>query len=219
MKAKTTHLAHLVALLATAATTGFALPAVAQDDVQAPTPSPPEPAVEDEEIEEVIVTGRYKAAATDIVSERLESSVPVDMLDAALIARVGDSNVASALRRLPGVTLVQNQFVYVRGLGERYSSTQLNGAIIPSPDLTRNVLPLNIFPAEIIDSLSVSKGYSPELPAGFGGGNIDIRTKAIPEDSQFSVTINTGWNTESLSLIHISEPTRLRLKSRLPSSA
>jgi hypothetical protein len=196
MKAKKSHLAHLVALLATAVTTGYALPASAQD-VQAPTAPPPEPAVEEEEIEEVVVTGRYKAAATDIVSERLESSVPVDMLDAALIARVGDSNVASALRRLPGVTLVQNQFVYVRGLGERYSSTQLNGAIIPSPDLTRNVLPLNIFPAEIIDALSVSKGYSPDLPAGFGGGNIDIRTKPIPEDAQFSVSVNTGWNTES----------------------
>jgi outer membrane receptor protein involved in Fe transport len=151
----------------------------------------------DQVIEEVVVIGRYKAAATDIVSERIESDVPMDFLDAEGISRVGDSNVASALRRVPGVTLVQNQFVYVRGLGERYSSSQLNGAGVPSPDLTRNVLPLNIFPAEIIDALSVQKGYSPDLPASFGGGNIDIRTKAIPEDRVFSAKINTGWNTES----------------------
>jgi TonB-dependent receptor len=148
-------------------------------------------------VEEVVVIGRYKAAATDIVSERIESEVPMDFLDAEGISRVGDSNVASALRRVPGVTLVQDQFVYVRGLGERYSSNQLNGAGVPSPDLTRNVLPLNIFPAEIIDALSVQKGYSPELPASFGGGNIDIRTRAIPEDRVFSAKINTGWNTES----------------------
>lgn len=147
-------------------------------------------------VEEVVVIGRYKAAATDIVSERIESDVPMDFLDAEGISRVGDSNVAAALRRVPGVTLVQNQFIYVRGLGERYSSSQLNGSAVPSPDLTRNVLPLNIFPAEIIDALSVQKGYSPELPAAFGGGNIDIRTKAIPEDRQFSVKLNTGWNTE-----------------------
>jgi len=148
-------------------------------------------------VEEVVVIGRYKAAATDIISERIESDVPMDFLDAEGISRVGDSNVAAALRRVPGVTLVQNQFIYVRGLGERYSSNQLNGAGVPSPDLTRNVLPLNIFPAEIIDSLSVQKGYSPDLPAAFGGGNIDIRTRAIPEDRVFSAKINTGWNTES----------------------
>ena len=85
----------------------------------------------------------------------------------------------------------------MRGLGERYSSNQLNGAGVPSPDLTRNVLPLDIFPAEIIEALSVQKGYSPDLPAAFGGGNIDIRTKAIPEDAVFSAKLNTGWNTES----------------------
>ncbi len=151
----------------------------------------------DQIVEEVVVIGRYKAAATDIVSERIESDVPMDFLDAEGISRVGDSNVAAALRRVPGVTLVQNQFIYVRGLGERYSSNQLNGSDVPSPDLTRNVLPLDIFPAEIIETLSVQKGYSPDLPAAFGGGNIDIQTKAIPEDRLFTAKINTGWNTES----------------------
>jgi len=69
--------------------------------------------------------------------------------------------------------------------------------VVPSPDLTRNVLPLDIFPAEIIDALSVQKGYSPDMPAAFGGGAIDIRTKAIPEDAQLTVKLNTGWNSNS----------------------
>ena len=82
--------------------------------------------VEDEEtLEEVVVIGRYKAAATDVVSERMDAAIPMDMLDAEAIGRVGDSDVASALRRMPGLTLVQDKFVYVRGLGERYSSAQL----------------------------------------------------------------------------------------------
>lgn len=148
-------------------------------------------------IEEIVVLGRFKAAATDIVSERIDSDVPVDMLDAEGISRVGDSDVAQALRRVPGLTVAQGKFVYVRGLGERYSSALLNGAAVPSPDLTRNVLPLDIFPADIIDALAVQKGFSPEMPAAFGGGNVDIRTKQVPEDRLFSIKVNTGWNTGS----------------------
>ncbi len=108
------------------------------------------------------------------------------------ISRVGDSTVSAALRRVPGLTLVNDQFIYVRGLGERYSSVQLNGAQVPSPDLTRNVIPLDIFPTEIIDALQVQKGYSPEAPAAFGGGNIDIRTRSIPNGPVVNIEIGSG---------------------------
>ena len=165
-------------------------------DEQAPPPVIQEMA-DPNAIEEVVVLGRFKAAATDIVSERIDSDVPVDLLDAEGISRVGDSDVAQALRRVPGLTVAQGKFVYVRGLGERYSSALLNGAAVPSPDLTRNVLPLDIFPADIIDALAVQKGFSPEMPAAFGGGNVDIRTKQVPEDRVFSVELSTGWNTGS----------------------
>lgn len=176
------------------------LPASAAEEnapVPAAEPSAPAIAAEDQVIEEVVVIGRYQSAVTDVVSERIESEVAMDLLDAESIGRVGDSSVASALRRVPGVTVRDDKFVYVRGLGERYSSAQLNGAVVPSPDLTRDVLPLDIFPANIIDALAISKGYSPDLPAGFGGGNVDIRTTQVPESGQFSVELNTGWNSES----------------------
>ena len=150
----------------------------------------------DEIIEEVVVIGRYKSAATDVVSERMDSDVPIDMLDAEAISRTGDSDVAAALRRIPGLTLVQDKYVYVRGLGERYSSTQVNSAAVPSPDLTRNVIPLDIFPADIVEVLSVSKAYSPDLPAAFGGGNINIRTKRFPEDRVLSLGVKTGLNSQ-----------------------
>jgi outer membrane receptor protein involved in Fe transport len=150
-------------------------------------------------IEEVVVVGRYRSAATDIVSERIDSPVAVDLLDAEGISRLGDSTVAAALRRVTGVTVRDDKFVYVRGLGERYSSTQLNGAAVPSPDLTRNVIPLDLFPADIIDSLAITKGYSPERPAAFGGGDVDIRTTRVPEVPVLSFKVNTGWNSESRS--------------------
>src|SRR5687768_4421278 len=148
-------------------------------------------------VETIAVVGRLQSTALDVVGARLEEDVVSDFLGAEAIARVGDSTVSAALRRVPGLTLVNDQFVYVRGLGERYSSVQLNGAQVPSPDLTRNVIPLDIFPTEIIDALEVQKGYSPEVPAAFGGGNINIRTRAIPNGPIFNVEIGSGFNSDA----------------------
>lgn len=147
--------------------------------------------------EEVIVIGRQRSAAADVVQERIEQEVVVDLIGAEQISRVGDSNVSLALRRLPGVTLVSDQFIYIRGLGERYSSTTINGAYVPSPDLTRNVIPLDLFPAEIIGSLAINKGFAADMPAAFGGGNVDIRTTGIPEEFVFDFQIGSGWNTNN----------------------
>ncbi len=146
-------------------------------------------------IEEIIVTARQKRAATDVIQERMDQPVVVDLVSVEQISRVGDSTVATALRRLPGVSLV-GDFIYIRGLGERYSSTTVNGALVPSPDLTRNVIPLDIFPASILDSLSIQKGFTVDRPAAFGGGNVDIRTRTIPEDLLATLQVGTGWNSD-----------------------
>ncbi len=149
------------------------------------------------QIEEVVVFGRLQSAAGDIVAERMNHEAATDIIGSTQIGRIGDSNVASALRRVPGVTLVDGKFVYVRGLGERYSSSLLNGAQVPSPDLTRNVLPLDIFPTSVVESIAVQKTYSADMPAGFGGGNVDIRTQGIPNEPVFSIEIGTSYNSES----------------------
>ena len=147
-------------------------------------------------IEEIVTIGRLRSTAIDVIGARLEEDVVGDFLGAEAISRVGDSTVSMALRRVPGLTLVNDQFIYVRGLGERYSSVQLNGAQVPSPDLTRNVIPLDIFPTEIIDALKVQKGYSPEVPAAFGGGNVDIMTRSIPNGPVVNVEIGSGLNSD-----------------------
>ncbi len=148
-------------------------------------------------IEEVLVLGRLESAAQSIVMERMTSETVMDIIGSDQIERIGDSTVAAALKRVPGVTLVDNKFVYIRGLGERYSSSILNGATVPSPDLTRNVLPLDIFPSSILQSVAIQKGYTPDMPASFGGGNIDIRTKGIPDSFVFSVSLGGGLETDS----------------------
>lgn len=147
------------------------------------------------ELEEIVVIARQRTAATDVLLERIEQPVVMDLVSAEQISRVGDSTVALALRRLPGVTLV-GDFIYIRGLGERYSSTTLNGAYVPSPDLTRNVIPLDIFPAEVIDSISIQKGYTVDRPAAFGGGNVDIRTTKIPDSFAAKLQVGSGWNSD-----------------------
>lgn len=148
-------------------------------------------------IEEVVITARLKSAAEDVVLERMEHEAVTDLLSSEMIGRIGDSTVATALRRVPGVTLVDDKFIYVRGLGERYSSSLLNGATVPSPDLTRSVLPLDIFPTSIVESLAVQKGFTVDMPAAFGGGSVDIRTKGIPEGFVFNVEVGTDHNTET----------------------
>jgi len=154
---------------------------------------------EDVAMEEVVVkASRLKGTASAVMEERKNQAFVADILGAEQISRTGDSDAAAALRRVTGLTLVDGKFIYVRGLGERYSSTQLNGSAVPSPDPTRTVIPLDLFPAAIIESLSVQKAYSPSMPAHFGGGNVDIRLKTIPSDFVFNIAANIGGNTDNL---------------------
>ncbi|GAB2919196.1 TonB-dependent receptor [Rheinheimera gaetbuli] len=176
-------------LLALSTATALAsLGAVAQE-------TQPQPAQNEEEVERISVSGRLMSSAASAAAERREQPYVAELLGMEQISRAGDSNAATALRRVTGLTLVKDKFIYVRGLGERYSSTLLNGAMVPSPDPTRNVIPLDMFPAGIIESLVVQKAYSPELPAAFGGGNVNIRTAAIPLQTTFNLSVGTGYNS------------------------
>lgn len=156
-------------------------------------------------IEEVVVTGRLKSVASSIVDERLEIPYSADFLGFEAIERAGDSTIAGALRRLPGLTLIDSKFIYIRGLGERYSSVTVNGAVVPSPDLARSVIPLDLFPTSIVESLKVQKAFGSSLPANFGGGAIDIRTKSFPKAPLASFSLGTGGDSISNSGLEYSD--------------
>lgn len=170
------------------ATTASMVPAFAQE-------APAAPADKEQDVERIEVSGRLMSSAASAAAERREQPYVAELLGMEQISRAGDSNAATALRRVTGLTLVKDKFIYVRGLGERYSSTLLNGAMVPSPDPTRNVIPLDMFPAGIIESLVVQKAYSPELPAAFGGGNVNIRTSSIPLQPTFNISVGTGYSS------------------------
>ena len=119
------------------------------------------------------------------------------MTNRPVISRAGDSDIAAALRRVPGITLVDGKFVYVRGLGERYSSVLVNGAAVPSPDLTRSVVPLDILPTSMVESITIQNSPSPEATAAFGGGMINIRTKNVPDGPVATFDFGYGFNSSS----------------------
>lgn len=146
MKPKKQFKANLVTLSVLCAFSSFS--SVADENEQAQV---------QKEIEEVVATAsRLKGSASAVIEERKNQAFVADIMGAEQISRTGDSDAASALRRVTGLSLVNDKFIYVRGLGERYSSVRLNGASVPSPDLTRSVIPLDIFPSSIIESLSRS---------------------------------------------------------------
>ncbi|NQZ81980.1 MAG: TonB-dependent receptor [Colwellia sp.] len=153
---------------------------------------------EQQVMEEVVVKAtRLQGSAAAVIAERKNQAFVADILGAEQMSRTGDSDAASALRRVTGLTLVDDKFIYVRGLGERYSSARLNGANIPSPDLTRNVLPLDIIPASIIESIAVQKAFSADMSAAFGGGAIDIRTKSIPKEFTSSIEVGLAYDSSA----------------------
>lgn len=129
------------------------------------------------------------------LDEKRASPEIVEVLSSEQIARTGDSDVATTLKRIPGLSLVNGRYIYVRGLGERYSSVLLNGAQIPSPDFTRRVVPLDLFPTELIDGIIVQKTYSPNLPGEFGGGAVLLRTREAPQQPFFRIQGTLGYTS------------------------
>lgn len=158
--------------------------------------APQDPAAQDEpeaagELDEVVVLGRF------IPEPNRESAEVAAFLTSEDLERTGDSSAAGALARVTGLTVVEGRFVYVRGLGERYSSALLNGSPLPSPEPLQRVVPLDLFPSSILESVTVQKSYSVDFPGEFGGGVIDLRTVDAPNDPFFSMSASIGGNTET----------------------
>ncbi len=143
---------------------------------------------------EIIVTGR----ATRNVEQA--SNQVVSVLSSAEIARTGEGDIAGALARVTGLSVVGNGFVYVRGLGDRYSLALLNGSPLPSPEPLKRVVPLDLFPTGVIASSLVQKSYSVNFPGEFGGGVINLTTKATPDDA--FLTISAGISGDSITTGH-----------------
>ncbi len=154
----------------------------------------------------VVIEPFIEGSLSSVVAQRRESTAVTDVLSAEQISRAGDSDAGSALRRVTGLTLVDGSFIFVRGLGERYSSVQLNGAILPSPDPTRRVLPMDLFPTDIISQIVVQKTADAAMPGEFGGGNVQLKTVEYPDSLLFRISSGTTYNSESTGKTGLTSP-------------
>ena len=158
---------------------------------QAPASQSGTPPAAENEVDEIVVRGKF------IPEVMRETSEVASIVTAEDLVRQGDDTAAQALTRLAGLSLVSGRFVYVRGLGERYSSALLNGSPLPSPEPLQRVVPLDLFPSNILAGVNVQKTYSVNNPGEFGGGLIDLKTIGVPDKPFFSMGLSLGVNDET----------------------
>ncbi len=150
--------------------------------------------------EQVTVTGQAtneatsSSAATQLLERRRATTINDNMGGQEMKANA-DGNAASALQRVTGLSVVDNQFVFVRGLGERYSNTTLSGAVLPSTEPDRKVVALDMFPSSLMDNVQVVKSFSPDRSAEFAGGLIEINMSKLPSRPTFDVSYTLGGNS------------------------
>lgn len=140
---------------------------------------------------QIIVTGRRTRNVTRTADQ------VVAVLSTEDIARTGEGDIAGALGRVTGLSLVGSGFVYVRGLGDRYSLALLNGLPLPSPEPLRRVVPLDLFPTNVVASSLVQKSYSANFPGEFGGGLINLTTIAVPDEPFLNVGAGISADSET----------------------
>ncbi|MEN1970764.1 TonB-dependent receptor [Luteimonas sp. MJ204] len=160
---------------------------IAQSAATAAQPTP-EQAEQPVQLDAVEVRGEY------IPEPMLQTAEVASFVQREDFERTGDADAAAALQRVSGVSIVGDKFVYVRGLGERYSSALFNGSPLPSPEPMQRVVPLDLFPAEVLQGMTVQKTYSVKYPGEFGGGVIDLQSLNIPDAPFFKLSVGGGFN-------------------------
>ena len=153
------------------------------------------PGLELETVEVVAAASQRTESA--VLTIQKESATVLDVISSAQFSKSGDSDVASAVRRVTGVTVEGGKYVYVRGLGDRYSKTSLNGLEIPGLDPNKNTVQMDLFPTNLIDNISVSKTFTPNLPADFAGGYVNVATAEIPEYKTITAGVSLGFNDQT----------------------
>lgn len=149
------------------------------------------------ELEVVITAKRDKASSVTLYNIKRNATNSIDGVTLDLVKRAGDQHAAAAVRRVVGVTVEGGKYVYVRGLGDRYSKTLLNGAELPGLDPNRNTVQMDLFPSNLLDQIIVYKNFTPDLPGSFSGGLVDVRTKDFPDQLTISASASLGYNTQA----------------------
>lgn len=148
-----------------------------------------------QELGEVIVTAEViKTSETALLTVKRKSPSFIDGISSAKFSKIGDGNASDAVKRVTGVSVEGGKYVYVRGLGDRYTKTTLNSMEIPGLDPDRNSLQIDIFPTSLIDNMIILKTATADMPADFTGGVVNIDTKDFPDEKIFDISLGVGYN-------------------------
>ena len=153
---------------------------------------------DEQQLKEVTVTA-VERRNTDaaMIQVAKNSPVIVSNVSAQEISRTQDTNAGEVIRRVPGVSLIDDKFVMVRGLSQRYNNVWVNGGAVPSSEADSRAFSFDIIPSSQIDNLTIVKSPTAEYPADYSGGFIIVNTKEIPAENSFNIVVGGNWNTSS----------------------
>lgn len=150
------------------------------------------------QLDDFVVTAPFiKGGVAAVMSERRKSTTVQDALGSEDIAKSPDGSASSATRRIVGASIVGGQFLFVRGLGGRYSNVRLNGVPMPSTDPDLPGFQLDLFPTSLLSSLTIAKTFSPDIPADFAGGSLNVETRSFPEEFTLSLSASGTFNSQT----------------------
>ena len=148
------------------------------------------------ETEEVVVTAKMvKNTEASLLAQRQKSLSVSDAISAEEISKSGSGDAASAMKKVTGASVVGGKYVYIRGLGDRYSATMLNGAELPSADPDKKSFQLDLIPGNMLDNINTIKTFTPDKPGTFTGGLVDVQLKSYPEKMSFQFSASSGFNS------------------------
>ncbi len=147
------------------------------------------------DLKEIVISAEaIRTSELSLMNMKKNADALLDGISSAQFKKVGDATAVEAAKRVTGVSVEDGKYVYVRGLGDRYTKTTLNQTEIPGLDPDRNSLQMDIFPTNLIDNIVVAKNFTADQPADFTGGLLNVETKSFPEKKIFNVGISTSYN-------------------------
>ncbi len=148
-------------------------------------------------VEVVVKAAALERTENAVLMLQKRSDKIQDGISSQEMSRMGVGSAASAMTKVTGATIEDGKYINVRGLGDRYSTAQLNGVMLPSTDPYRNSAQLDLIPSNLLENIITAKSFTPDQPGNFTGGNVDIQTKSFPEQFTFSIKTSLGYNTQS----------------------
>jgi hypothetical protein len=147
---------------------------------------------------QVVTASAERGSVSEALDAQRTAPGVVNSITSEQISRSPDGDAAQAVQRVSGVTVQGGKYVFVRGLGERYTTTQLNGTRLPSPEPEKRVVPLDLFPSGLLQTITTQKTFTPDQQGDFSGAQVDIRTREFPARRAMTFSVTSGANMSAV---------------------